>query len=650
MGRPAEQPAPSGSNIKGLAATIASVFAALVSIASFARSLGFIGGANDAALAMSARWIGVAPAQDTAFAIGDTIYLAATVTGRAGATLVGVPIGWSSDIPSVATVSEEGVVIARAPGTTTIVAAVGTLAARSRITVKQRVAHVRIAGDSTVTAGEATRTPIAMRATDARGHVIQGVTARWTSSDTSVAHVDSAGHLVALRPGQIALTAVVEGITAQAPVTIAPTPGALRIVSGGDQRARAGSSLKHPIAVRVLDRRGAPIAGAPVRFRDPNGASTLEPSIVFTDVDGHARTTWTLAPVPGRQRALATVDHVDSALVILAEAEPIPENLRVTVSGGGQKATVAAALADPVVVKLTDSTGRALADVPVTWQTKDGGRLEPGTARTDTLGVARTSWTLGRRAGQQQVIVRVATDAAIPADTLTVTARPAAPTRLTIASGASQSARVGDTLAQPVSIRIADSLGNVVPGVAITLATTAGSLDRKSATSDSTGTIAVRWTLGRAAGVQRFTARAAGLDTPLEVSATAMPAPPAAVAFAELPADGVAGTRLKDTVWVTVTDSFGNPIPKAQVVFTATAGTLTAARVSTDARGRAATRWTLGKAAGSQTVSAVVRGTTVKAARAIRARAPAATRPAATRGTTRPSGGAAAPTSPVKKG
>ena len=649
MGRPAEQPAPPSGNIKGLAATIASVFAALVSIASFARSLGFIGGANDAALAMSARWIGVAPAQDTAFSIGDTIYLAATVTGRAGATLVGVPIGWSSDLPSVATVTEDGMVIARAPGTTTIVAAVGTLAARSRITVKQRVAHVRIAGDSTVTAGEATRTPIAMRATDARGHVIQGVTARWTSSDSSVAHVDSAGQLVALKPGQLALTAVVDGITAQAPVTIAPTPGALRMVSGGDQRARAGSTLKHPIAVRVLDRRGVPIAGAPVRFRDPNGASTLEPSIVFTDVDGHARTSWTLAPVPGRQRALASVDHVDSALVILAESEPVPDNLRVTVSGGGQKATVAAALAEALVVKLTDTTGRALADVPVTWQTKDGGKLEPATARTDSLGAARTSWTLGRRAGRQQVIMRIATDASIPADTIAVTARPAAPARLTVAAGASLNATVGDTLA-PVTIKVADSLGNVVPGVAVTLATTTGSLDRKSATTDSTGTIAVRWTLGRAAGVQRFTARAAGLETPLEVSATAVPAAPAEVEFSDLPADGVAGARLKDTVWVTVTDSFGNPIPKAQVVFAASAGTLTAARASTDARGRAATRWTLGKTAGSQTVSATVRGTKVKAARAVRARTPATTRPAATRGTTRPSGGAAAPTSPGKKG
>ena len=166
--------------------------------------------------------------------------------------------------------------------------------------------------------------------------------------------------------------------------------------------------------------------------------------------------------------------------------------------------------------------------------------------------------------------------------------------------------------------------------------------------TDSTGHVAVRWTLGRAAGVQRLTARASGIATPLEVTATALPARPAVVAFAELPADAVAGSRLKDTVWVTVTDAFGNPIPKAQVVFTASAGTLTAANVSTDARGRAATRWTLGKAAGSQTVSAVVRGTSVKAARAVRVKAAVPGRPAATRGTTRPSG--AAPSSPGKKG
>ena len=649
MGRPVEQPEPQGSHIKGLAATIASVFAALVSIASFARSMGFIGGANDAALAMSARWIGVAPAQDTAWSIGDTIYLAATVTGRAGATLVGVPIGWSSDLPGVATVNEDGVVVARSPGTTTIVAGVGTLAARSRITVRQRVAHIRIAGDSTLTAGEATRMPIPVRATDARGHVIQGKRAQWTSSDTTIALVDSAGQLVALRPGQLALTAVIDGVSAQAPVTVAATPGALRLVSGGDQRARAGHALKHPIAVRVLDRRGAPIAGVPVRFRDPNAVSTLEPAIVFTDVDGHARTTWTLAPVPGRQRALASVDHVDSALVVVAESEPIPENLRVVTAGGEQKATVAAALPDPLIVTLTDSSGRALADVPVSWQTKDGGAIEPRVARTDSLGVARATWTLGKRAGRQLAIVRVATDAAIPAETLSVTARPGRPAKLTAAGGGARRATVGDTLAQPVTIRVADSLGNVIAGVPVALAATAGTLEKQTLSTDSTGTIVVRWTLGRAAGVQRFTARVEGIEKPLEVSATALPAQPAAVAFADLPADAVAGSRLKDTVWVTVTDAFGNPIPKAQVVFTASAGTLTSARVTTDARGRAATRWTLGKAAGSQTLNAAVRGTAVKAARAVRARTPAASRPAATRGTKKPSG-AAAPSSPLREG
>ena len=648
MGRPADQPEPSGYRIKGLAATIASVFAALVSIASFARSLGFIGGANDAALAMSARWVGVAPAQDTAFSIGDTIYLAATVTGRAGATLVGVPIGWSSDLPSVATVTEEGVVIARGPGTTTIVATVGTLAARSRITVQQRVAHIRIAGDSTITAGEATRTPIVARATDARGHVIPGVTPTWASSDTSVARVDTAGQLVALRPGQVALSATFQGVSAQAPVTVAPTPGALRLVSGGDQRARAGAALKQPVAVRVLDRRGAPIAGIPVRFRDPTAASSLEPAIAFTDVDGHARTQWTLAGTPGRQRALATVDHVDSALVIVAEAEPSPDNLRITASGGEQKATAAAALPEPLVVKLADTAGRALVDVPVQFRTGDGGKIEPATARTDSLGVARATWTLGKRAGRQQATVRVGGDPAIPVQTLEVLARPAAPARLTVVGGAGQRATVGDSLPNRVTLRVADSLGNAIPAVQITLAATTGAVDEKTVATDSTGSVGVRWTLGRAAGVQRLTARATGIEKPLEVTATAMPAAPSAVAFADLPADAIAGARLKDTVWVTVTDAFGNPIPKAQVVFSASAGTLTTARVATDDRGRAATRWTLGKTAGAQTLSAAVRGTTVKAAHAIRARAPAAaSRPAATRGSTRPSGsGGAAPSSP----
>src|SRR5919108_4608648 len=101
-----------------------SACAALVSILSYAHSLD-----------PTARWVGVSPAVDTAFAIGDTIQLAATVTDQRGRMLTTLPIGWSTTDSAVALVDSSGAVIARTTGMATIVAAVGGRVAQARIVV-----------------------------------------------------------------------------------------------------------------------------------------------------------------------------------------------------------------------------------------------------------------------------------------------------------------------------------------------------------------------------------------------------------------------------------------------------------------------------------------------------------------------------------
>src|SRR3954468_660025 len=126
--------------------------AAVVSILSFAQSRGLLKDSSIANAATSARfdvaWVGVTPAADTATAIGDTLHLTARVSDKSGGALLGVPISWSSDSAAIASVSEDGTVIARAPGTTTIIAAVGTRIARAHVTVHQRVVGARVVADS----------------------------------------------------------------------------------------------------------------------------------------------------------------------------------------------------------------------------------------------------------------------------------------------------------------------------------------------------------------------------------------------------------------------------------------------------------------------------------------------------------------------
>ena len=96
--------------------------AALVSIISSVRSLP----------ADHVRWIGVRPIADTAWAIGDTIQLAITITDAHGGVVPGVRVGWTSTDTSVASVDSAGTVVARSPGAATVVAAAGGRIAQTR--------------------------------------------------------------------------------------------------------------------------------------------------------------------------------------------------------------------------------------------------------------------------------------------------------------------------------------------------------------------------------------------------------------------------------------------------------------------------------------------------------------------------------------
>ena len=74
------------------------------------------------------------------------------------------------------------------------------------------------------------------------------------------------------------------------------------------------------------------------------------------------------------------MESVDSALAIVAESDPVAANTRVAILVGqvGQLSGRAGErLADSVAVRVTDSTGRALADIPVRWTVDDGG-VAPG--------------------------------------------------------------------------------------------------------------------------------------------------------------------------------------------------------------------------------------------------------------------------------
>ena len=98
--------------------------------------------------------------------------------------------------------------------------------------------------------------------------------------------------------------------------------------------------------------------------------------------------------------------------------------------------------------------------------------------------------------------------------------------------------------------------------------------------------------------------------------------PGANLGFVSLPASSAAGRALAKPVEVELTDPYGNPVADQPILFATKQGTVAPARVMTDARGRARTRWTLGAKPGDQTLAAAVSGTRVRTSGTVRAVAP----------------------------
>lgn len=481
-----------GGGARTLAA-VASTGAAVVSIVTFLNHWGLLGAptVRENVANSGAHWIGLRPAADTARAINDTLHLAATITDKNGSLLDAARATWASENPSVATVAQDGSVIARSAGATTIIAVIGELSARSRIVVQQTVSTVRIQGDSSISIAEGETRRLEARAFDKRGWIVPPRTAHWKVSDGSAVTVDSTGAVLGTDVGRAILSVSVDGMSAQTLVNVAPAPAAIAIVKGDGQRATAGEALKDRLIVRVVNRRGRPVEGTLVRFRASVGDGLVDPAAVVTDADGRARTTWTLGDRPGRQHLLASVERVDSALSIGAEAEPSPANTRVAALRDTILGVVGQEAADVVGVRITDSTGRALPDVRVAWTALDGGTVQPLTERTDSLGESRARWTLGRKASAQRLRARVSEGVA--SLTLTAQARHAAPA--TIALERTKKANPDDAQSVPVIAVVKDSFGNVVPRAPVRLIARAGTITPATIQSDSVGRIAAVWTL-----------------------------------------------------------------------------------------------------------------------------------------------------------
>jgi uncharacterized protein YjdB len=151
--------------------------------------------------------------------VGDELRLDARPRDKRGRTVTR-PVAWHSDNDAVATVSLEGVLVARAEGATRISAQLDEARSGIEITVSPSpVAALHISQPpELVTAGESfalTATPL-----DRWAGALIGRPVTWSVSDVNVAVVTAGGWVITRNPGLLVLTATCENATASVSVTV----------------------------------------------------------------------------------------------------------------------------------------------------------------------------------------------------------------------------------------------------------------------------------------------------------------------------------------------------------------------------------------------------------------------------------------------
>jgi hypothetical protein len=160
--------------------------------------------------------------------------------------------------------------------------------------------------------------------------------------------------------------------------------------------------------------------------------------------------------------------------------EPHTPSAIAMIDGNGQTAGIGEALANPLIVEVTDQAGDPVEGVTVTWDADGSGSVSAATVATGTDGRASVQRTLGGQAGEQTTTATVTGLSGSPVTFISIATDGTSPS-LAIVSQPSSSAESGVPFAvQPVvQLKAPNGSDKAQAGVSVTasLATGTGSLD-----------------------------------------------------------------------------------------------------------------------------------------------------------------------------
>jgi adhesin/invasin len=398
--------------------------------------------------------------------------------------------------------------------------------------------------------------------------------------------------------------------------------------STNNQTAVVGAAVSNPPSVKVADAFGNGVADITVTFAVTSGGGSVTGPTQKTNAAGVATVGgWTLGNIAGANTLTATISG--AAAVRASEVAATTADLTVTFTatavagapgsislagGDGQTAVAGTAVTTAPSVKVVDAGNNPVSGASVSFfVATGGGSITGASTTTNASGIAAVgSWTLGNTAGSNTLTAAAAGVSGLVTISAVGIPGPAAAIAIANAGSNNQSAAAGTALPVQPSVKVTDSRGNGVAGVAVTFAVASGggSVTAANATTNSAGVATVgSWTLGAAAGPNSLVASSGSLSgSPVTFNATGTAGAPGLITIVAGDAQtAVAGTAAAIAPSVKVTDQNGNAVAGATVTFTVVAGggSIAGGTATSNASGIAtAGAWTLGVVSGENRLAA----------------------------------------------
>ncbi len=416
-------------------------------------------------------------------------------------------------------------------------------------------------------------------------------------------------------------------LTNTASVTFLPLEAnRVGLISGNNQKGNLNTAVDQPLIVKVGDKFNNGVPNSEVTFRvhsGPGKMSNGETSMKVTSgTDGQAEAFFIFGTTAGESQIRAEAPGlINSPVIFLANAVNNPAKNLEYVSGNEQEGVAGETLAEPLIVKVTDNTAKAVFNTTVNFQsTFGGGTLSATSVKTNEFGEARVTLKLGEQAGLNAV--RVSSDgldgSPIDFSAQAIGGRPCCIAVQTPRPSGRVAGQSG-----PVRVIVTDNRGNGIDNytVQFRLIKGTGSLTRTSVATTGGGIATTFVNFDNTSGYRYVQVIADGLaGSPITIPVYAQAE--AAVSMQAVARTNNQGGTVKKTLnfplQVLFKDQYGNPSLGEGANFVITKGggylngqsNLVSFSTTSDSNGIAQASLTLGAVAGENKVNAIKNGGT----------------------------------------